>query len=733
MRLSAALPAICVVLACSGAFALFGMDETPEIPVGLDAYRQWEDWPLQRIGVRAYMRSTYDRSGGNEGADASHFLYQEAEDFNVTLDVEGPPGVLYFARYNHWHGSPWHYEVDGTRFTIRESSKADPLHPKPGAVFLPEGLLPKPLAWTWADTKGADLVWRPIPFERSFRMAYGRTRYGTGYYIYHLYAPGARLSQPIVSWDGKTPPDKDVLELIGLAGTDIAPKDIPTQTGRVELGKKSSVVLFGEAAGPSKIRALKLSVPREAAIPFGRARLRITWDGRDKASVDTPVCLFFGAGTLYNRDGREYLVKAFPINIRYDEERVHLACYLPMPFFEHARIELTELAPGLEGELAYEIRHEPYAGTRSAVGYLHATYRDHPAPAQGEDLVLLDTRGTEGNNDWSGSFIGTSFIFSHNAVLNTLEGDPRFFLDDCRTPNYGTGTEEWCGGGDYWGGRNMTLPFAGHPCGARKAEEAKNPEDLVQSAYRFLLADLMPFGQRAKIRLEHGGENQSKEHYETVTYWYGLPAASMVLTCELDVGNQKSEGESAYISPDASVPETIHSRFEWGVDHTGELPREVYPAHEETERHMAGFSEFTISLRPDNQGVMLRRAFDYGYPNQRAEVFVADISRMNDGGALEWEPAGVWYAAGSNTCYYSNPRGELDPSKPIVQTSNRRFREDEFLLPCHLTEGRFTLRIRIQHAPKPRPLLPGMEIPESAWSEIRYQTWCFVAPEMPDK
>ena len=35
----------------------------PTIPVGLDAYRQWERWPYQRIGCRAYMRSTYDRAG----------------------------------------------------------------------------------------------------------------------------------------------------------------------------------------------------------------------------------------------------------------------------------------------------------------------------------------------------------------------------------------------------------------------------------------------------------------------------------------------------------------------------------------------------------------------------------------------------------------------------------------------------------------------------------------------
>src|SRR3954465_1703443 len=81
-------------------------DEPATLPVGADAFRQWDRWYLQRIGQRTYMRSTYDPRGGNEGADASHFLYQLRDDFNVTLDLAGP-GVLAFARYNHWHGSPW--------------------------------------------------------------------------------------------------------------------------------------------------------------------------------------------------------------------------------------------------------------------------------------------------------------------------------------------------------------------------------------------------------------------------------------------------------------------------------------------------------------------------------------------------------------------------------------------------------------------------------------------------
>src|SRR5829696_7820236 len=142
------VPVLWLVIAASpSAAAPAPADEPPVVPVGLDAYRQWDRWYLQRMGVRAYMRSTYDRRGANEGADASHFLYQKADDFNVTLDVEGP-GVLQFVRYNHWHGSPWHWVVDGTDHVIRETSTADPNKPAAGSVWEPKEAFPKPLAWT---------------------------------------------------------------------------------------------------------------------------------------------------------------------------------------------------------------------------------------------------------------------------------------------------------------------------------------------------------------------------------------------------------------------------------------------------------------------------------------------------------------------------------------------------------------------------------------------------------
>ena len=715
--------------------------DPPVIPVGLDAYRMWDRWPEQRIGARAYMRSTYDRRGGNESADASHFLYQLADDFNVALDIEGP-GVLYFARYNHWHGSPWHYVIDGTDFLLQETSTANPNQPVEGSTFLPERLFPSPLAWTWPVTKGADLMWVPISFERTFRMAYSRTRYGTGYYIWHQYVPGTALSRPIRAWDAQNAPEQDVLDLLSRAGTDplaISPgaaasgTALSSQAGKISVPKAGTVRIVELTNGPSMLRALELTVPEGDAMNLERVRLRISWDRRSEPSVDAPVALFFGSGTFYNRDHREFLVKAFPAHVRYADGRVQLGCYFPMPYFQSARIEMAGAGDQPIREVAWRVSSQPFRDPPNHVGYFHATYRDHLNPEAGRDLVLLDTRQVEGGGDWSGSFVGTSFIFSDRAFLNTLEGDPRFFFDDSQTPQaYGTGTEEWAGGGDYWGGRNMTLPFAGHPAGARNASEARNEQDKIESAYRFLLADLMPFGRNALIQLEHGGLNESTEHYQTVAYWYGLPAASLIRSDHIKIGDAASEQAHGYFSPGSSEPYEITSRYEWGVDTL--RGREVYPAQSDRGRKTIGTSEFTMKLLPDNLGVLLRRKLDYAYPNQRAEVYVADAS--DPAGTIQgsdWRLAGVWYLAGGNTCVYSDPKEELGATQHIVQTSNRRFRDDEFLIGRDLTAGRKAIRLRLKFTPVQRPLFPGYPIPELAWTAFSYDAYCFVMPQFPGR
>jgi hypothetical protein len=473
--------------------------------------------------------------------------------------------------------------------------------------------------------------------------------------------------------------------------------------------------------GKATIRLLSFSIPRDQAAAFKSVRLRVTWDGRPQPSIDAPIALFYGAGTLYNRDNREYLIKAFPSSIRFAQDRIYLECYFPMPFFRSARIQLVGGGQPID-EVEWQVRSVPLQEPASELAYFHATYRDFPTPTPGQDLVLLDTGNMEGAKQWSGSFVGTSFIFSHQADLQTLEGDPRFFFDDSLTPQaQGTGTEEWGGGGDYWGGLNMTLPFVGHPVGARNAQLAVNEEDKIESAYRFLLADLMPFGKNAVIHLEHGGRNESTEHYETVAYWYGLPTPSLVETDRLQVGNAAAEHAHDYSSPQASAPYTISSRYEWGVDTLD--GKVIYPEEQDTGRTTKGTSGFRLRLRPDNLGVLLRRKLDYGFPDQRAEVYIAD--NANSEGNL----AGIWYLAGSNTVVYSNPKEELGATEHNVETSNRRFRDDEFLVSRELTRGKKEIWVRIKFTPVNRPLFPGYPIGDRAWSEIRYTAYCFINPK----
>jgi len=95
----------------------------------------------------------------------------------------------------------------------------------------------------------------------------------------------------------------------------------------------------------------------------------------------------------------------------------------------------------------------------------------------------------------------------------------------------------------------------------------------------------------------------------------------------------------------------------------------------------------------------------------------------------DWEYAGIWYTAGANTLIYSNPPGESDLRQLNIQISNRRFRDEEFLIPRKLTENKSAILVKVKYVPDNQELFPGTPFPkESAWSELRYQVYSFVIP-----
>jgi hypothetical protein len=614
------------------------------------------------------------------------------------------------------------------------------VHPAKNSVFEPAALFPQGLNYTWSRTKGADLSWTPIPFQRDLQIAYGHAHYGTGYFIFWKVLPGLEnLSRPIESWGEKSSVPRDVVELVDRSGTDIAPRtgDVAEEKGSLGLKPRQEAVVWQSRSGPATIRRIAFRVADKLGDQLAAARLQIFWDGRKEPSVDSPLGLFFGAGSLLRDSEQEYIVKSFPMTIRHRDDAYEFATYFPMPFERSASVRLVNTSAREVPGIDWEVRHEPYRDPPNWVGQFHATYRDSPEPKRGHDLELLDTRKVEGGGDWCGHIVGTTYTFTRKGNLTTLEGDPRFYLDDSLSPQgQGTGSEEWGGGGDYWGGERMTLPFAGHPVG-RPVGKMKTDLDKVHSAYRFLLSDLIPFGKNARFTLEHGGANDSDEHYETVTYWYGRQQPALVLTDEVDVGNAASEAAHSYSSPDATLPEIVESRHEVGVDHVlakGGGHLEIVPTTADDGRRTKTRSEFTVKVQPDAVGVMLRRRLDLQYPNQKAIVYVAD----GDTETPNWEKAGTWYTAGGNTVVFGDPRivpearrsqhVELMPPMHIVQTSNRRWRDDEFLLPPRLTRGRLKLRVRCKFVPVGLPLFPGRAPDEEAWTEFRYWAYCFLVP-----
>jgi len=235
--------------------------------------------------------------------------------------------------------------VDSIDHIVKETATDDPENARKrlaATEFIPGKIFTEPLAWTWGTTKGADLIWTPIPFEKSLQLAYSRTSFGTGYYIYHLYANETRLSRSITAWNLSATADTSVINLINRSGTDIAPMNIKKRFGKLLLDK-NRITIAAINEQPSSVRAFKLTLPLQKAEYLERLRLVVTWDGRNKPSIDAPLGLFFGAGTFYNRDKKEYLVKGFPINVRFDYKNgiVELSCYYPMPFFSSAKFELA--------------------------------------------------------------------------------------------------------------------------------------------------------------------------------------------------------------------------------------------------------------------------------------------------------------------------------------------------------------------------------------------------------
>ena len=244
-----------------------------------------------------------------------------------------------------------------------------------------------------------------------------------------------------------------------------------------------------------------------------------------------------------------------------------------------------------------------------------------------------------------------------------LEGDERITIDDSKSLSIeGTGTEDFYNGGWYFQNGPYTLQMNGNTAHVVNAVDST-------AAYRFYLQDAVPFKKHIRMTIQHAATDDVNDNVWTLAYYYQKPTNRAVLTDTLDVGNTTSEASHAYTVTNQTWSGTRTFTYE-GEANTTSITDDG--------RAHTGVSQFNMAIQPNNQGVILRRTFDQGIGNQKANVYV------------NGKFVNTWYRAGSNT--FNN------------------WRDDDFLIPASFTNGLSSIQIRVQFVSS-----------DVDWNEFKYQ------------
>lgn len=216
-------------------------------------------------------------------------------------------------------------------------------------------------------------------------------------------------------------------------------------------------------------------------------RLRMYWDGADRAAVDVPLGDFFCAGL-----GQPV---AFQSALFSDPEGRSFNCTIPMPFKTGAKVTLTN-----EGgkDLSMVFFDLDFVTTDKAplnILYFHACWNRAKQQVLGKDMELLPRVVGKGR------FLGVNVgVRTDSAYENTWwgEGEVKMYIDgDNAYPTInGTGAEDYAGTG--WGEGVFSNAYQGCLLAG-----GKNGRDY--SFYRFHVPDELYFYQAMRVTIQEMG------------------------------------------------------------------------------------------------------------------------------------------------------------------------------------------------------------------------------------
>ncbi len=267
---------------------------------------------------------------------------------------------------------------------------------------------------------------------------------------------------------------------------------------------------LAELKGPGMITHLWCTMAHRDSFGSRQMTLRIYWDGEKHPSVECPLGDFFAVGNGVNKP-----VNSLPVRVSADGGARN--CYWPMPFRKSARLTVSNDSLRRCDNFYYYVDWQKRASIRGQVAYFHAMYRQEFPCVMGQNYLVASIQGR-------GHYVGTvQSVFQMSSGWYG-EGDDFFFIDGEREPSLrGTGTEDYfC---DAWGFREQSGAYYGTP-----HWEGFDPGGRA-TAYRWHIADPVPFKKSLRLELEHKGSQsfpdgtgsgfvERDDLMASVAFWY---------------------------------------------------------------------------------------------------------------------------------------------------------------------------------------------------------------------
>lgn len=642
-------------------------------PVGASAFTNLAELPFLREGVETRQFSAYDRAGDNY--DHEYFpLYVEPDGECVIFDAMGP-GCLYRHHMNLWY--PWQGKEihQGIRIRYYFDGERQPRIDMDVSTFFspqnPLGLFREPLGVDGGNR--FRLLYYPMVFRQRLKVALSAEPGGPGsaqipwegryeampqrrshwyQYTYHLFCEDPGLP----SWtpESAAAPWSSHWEKSRLGQNPMSAISGPSESAAqvVAAGQRARI---WHRSGPGAITGLRLTLTPLRDDELFTTRLRITFDGRAEPQVEAPLGCFFGAyRTAPSSEYAALLLGYSPARVSgVDVIPAKMYCYLPMPFWTSATVEV-------ENRGSQVVRVQAEVQTRSAAapayprdrcGYFHALYHREAPRTEGQDYSYLETTG-------AGHVVG------HVVARwdTSMEENERTCFNGSGTPQVqGNGFEDDHNMG--WGLQNLTHAVFG----------AHGADGGAGCIYRFYVPDLYLFDGGIRHGHQAYGPRSPRGHEglytvgteESVTFYYASETPRLELTDTFDVGKPDAEARHDY----TVTGRVTRRQGEYWYDGAANNVLTATPAILDDGVAFDTASTFTAAIAPDNRGIKIRRRTDKENNRQCAWVSI-------DGQRVTERP---WYSVDFERTY-----------------RDIRWWDADFEVPARYTQGKSKVTVRIE-------------------------------------